>query len=366
MKFFLIKSIIFIIAITPILFFPAAVLMYGKEYLSTKEVVQIQKKDPRVLYGFAYTAESFYSYKKLLVQENNPEIISLGTSRVMQFRKEFFTATTTFINAGGAGKSFETIESFIDTLPQTSHVKVIFLGLDDEVVILPYKSKEIVKEKITPVRFTQIVISMGRRIYLDYFSHKFSINELIQRGNSTPHIGISAIIHGGGFRSDGSYCYGVPMPDVDRLKNVNGQVKLDVKKLREDHVEHTKIISQNSKILLRILEKAKKRNIIIIGFLPPLHPKLYEIRKNNSDHILILKNLKKVFDDVEMPFFDLSDINLYDSVDTEFVDSIHGTDLMYMKIIRYMASHITTLNPYVNLNFLNKSIKSSKGDFLNF
>ena len=51
------------------------------------------------IYGTALNSNTFY-YKLELIKQVKPKIISLGSSRVMQFRKDGFK--TSFSNAGGA------------------------------------------------------------------------------------------------------------------------------------------------------------------------------------------------------------------------------------------------------------------------
>ena len=57
---------------------------------------------------------------------------------------------------------------------------------------------------------------------------------------------------------------------------------------------------------------------------------------------------------------------LFDGKNTEFVDAVHGTDLMYLKMFMYMAERSKSIRNYVDIDKLNFFLKESTGDFLSF
>ena len=65
---------------------------------SYSDIVKRQIKNDSI-YGTSLNQNTF-SYKLELIKNVAPKIIALGSSRIMQFRKEDFN--TSFINAGGA------------------------------------------------------------------------------------------------------------------------------------------------------------------------------------------------------------------------------------------------------------------------
>jgi hypothetical protein len=65
-------------------------------------------------------------------------------------------------------------------------------------------------------------------------------------------------------------------------------------------------------------------------------------------------------------FFNLSDITLYGGKDSEFLDLIHGGDLVYAKAVLYMASRNAPFRKYVDVYNLQKIIKETQGDFIGF
>ena len=62
-----------------------------------------------------------------LIKQVKPEIIALGSSRVMQFREDSFNKK--FVNAGGAMNSLSEF-NFFEKMYEFHNPKYIILGLD--------------------------------------------------------------------------------------------------------------------------------------------------------------------------------------------------------------------------------------------
>jgi hypothetical protein len=363
MKQFIIKTILFSLPLLLVVIFPAAVLLVGKEDMSMQKVAELQIADPGTLFGFAYNELSFIPYKELLVQQRKPQVIALGTSRTMQFREAFFNASSTFVNAGGAGKSLGDIKLFIDGLPKDSTTSLLIIGLDQEMLFSsPYLYESRVEER-GPLFFIRLFGTHVRRIYLDYLTHKYSLSELTTASQETKNIGLSALIYGNGFRYDGSYEYGEQKKEVRRLERVASQIDAQVEKLKEstEGVVGT-IPVDNLEMLEEIAQMAKEKKLQLVVFLPPYPTKINNVIENKFLYTSISLILKKY----DAALFDFSSIASFGGKDSEFVDAIHGTDLMYAKMSLYMANHFPVLAHYFDLGALRKMIQQASGDFLSF
>ncbi len=364
-----IKKILFFTLPTLLLFaIPAFVIFEGREYFSTKDVVEVQLEHPESIFGFAYNDISFYPYKELLVATKNPKVIALGTSRVMQFREQFFTEEAQFVNAGGAGKSLADMERFISSLPAKSGIGVIILGLDMELFTEKGSVSEN-KERLLPVRFVTTVIPMSRRIYLDYLSGKLHIENIIAANNTTNNIGLSALLFKNGFRSDGSYQYAGAMTNPDRLSYIETEFKQAVSKIKDDgdkdRAEQMAYLEQNSQIVNRVLIAAKQKGITVIGIMPPYPTSVYkEMLLRDKLLPLVTNSLSDTFKAQGMPFLDFSSIETFGGRDTEFVDGIHGTDLMYLKMM-FKLKERKDVKGYINEERLRGLLQNAEKDFLN-
>lgn len=374
MFFFIKKILIFSLPVSLIFVFPAIVIFLGREYISHPDVVQTQMNFPEVIFGTAYNSESFTTYKRFLVEEKKPKIIALGTSRVMQLRKEFFKEPETFVNAGGAVKTLEDIDFFIKNLPIDNKVEVIILSLDQNMFYENLTSKEGGEESVLPVRLMRLG-SMSRKIYLDYMTHKFTLTELINKYDNSKNIGLIALTEGDGFRSDGSYRYNKAPYKQSRNDTVSIEIQQKINDIKQNTPEISSkqkhLFNVNLELLSNILDLCEQKNIIVIGFTPPLPEPIYQTMSNTVglDKEMVTtvpEEVLNIFTEHDSDFYDLSSPMVFGGNETEFVDTIHGTDVMYLKIMLYMSERTDVLDKYTDSKFLRIVIQNTKQDFLSF
>jgi hypothetical protein len=368
------KIFLFLLPVSLIFVFPAMIAFFGREYVSPHSVVQAQINFPEVLSGTAYNSESFIPYKRLLVDAKKPTVVALGTSRVMQIRKEFFKDSEAFVNAGGAAKTLGDIDLFIRELPPDDNVKVLILSLDQNMFYKDTFSHEDRGELILPVKLMKLG-SMSRKIYLDYATHKFSLTELIDKHDNSKNIGLIALTQGDGFRSDGSYRYNQASLNLNRNDSVSIEIQQKIdgvkKNSREASVYQKQQLDANLKLLSDILDLCEQKNITVLGFMPPFPEPVYQAMLDTSgldnEMVTIMpKEVANVFIEHNSFFYDLSSPTVFGGKKTEFVDVVHGTDLMYLKIMVYISEHTDILDEYVDSEFLKETVKNTKQDFLQF
>src|SRR5690242_11140193 len=95
-----------------ILAFPLAVLWMAGEYMPLAEVAALQRRGITSLYDPAYS-NGWRHLKQVAAPMRHPAIAAIGTSRVMQFRSEFFRDPSSFYNAGGAIYELPQLNEFL-------------------------------------------------------------------------------------------------------------------------------------------------------------------------------------------------------------------------------------------------------------
>lgn len=372
---FINKIIFFLLPLSVVFIIPVAVLTLSKEYFSVDQVIEAQKKHEDSLFGFVYNDQSFIPYKQALVEYKKPEIIALGTSRVMQFREEFFINQGTFINAGGGAKNLSDVKQFIQNLSSTSSIKIILLGLDQDMFTSKKNTPSpsyISKETNSFDIWKHVLFTNVRKIYVDYAHQKYSLQELLQR-QSGYSVGIAAIIGGDGFRADGSYRYGHIIEEKDMAPRVEQQIQDTLSAMKYGRYASfmtSGYEEKNMGILRNILELAKSKHVEIVGFLPPYPHKLHAYMKNDKEYsgtIMILpKQIEQVFSETKFTFFDFSDPESFRAPDTEFVDNIHASDKMHVRMLIVMAGNTPSLKKYVDVKMLRTMLNTHKGDIFAF
>lgn len=376
MLLFLKKIILFLIPVGVIFAFPIYIIIMAREYISIDDAVTIQARIPTAIFGFGYDDISQISYKEKLIAVKNPTVIALGTSKVMQIRKEFFIQPDKFVNAGGAGRTFGDMEILIQNLPQESNIKIIILGVDQEMFYRSYDSGTVRKDTDGLIRFIKILSMMSRRVYLDYFSHKYVLSDLINNARINSNIGLPAILYDSGFREDGSYKYGQAEHNPDRKEKVFKEIdavaaQTKIAKLYESEGEENSQLEINIQALKRILDECKKRNITVIGVMSPYPTPIYEAMKQSKglaykESVVLPDKVRAIFASYTNPFFDLSSLTTFSGKEGEFVDSIHITDVSQLRTIIYIAEHTKILDSFVDIIKLKEILQKSKSDFLSF
>lgn len=372
MKKFIIKVSIFLISTSIFYIFPVAVLFIGRETFSGHDAVLQQQKHPEALVGYAYGVQSFIPYKEALVTGRDANVIALGTSRVMQFRKEFFKDQDRFANAGGAATSFTDVKNFIDFLPNDGKKRFVILGFEKEFFLKTPQETGVRKgdsaENNTPKRIAYLLLASTRRIYIDTLS-KYSITSLWNLSKNNNDVGIMATVEDDGFRSDGSRLYkNIKKTDLESW--AKNEIHIRAGEYRDDkYTAPTDDLSiqNNLEMLSTILETCKKKNITLIGFNEPYPTEAYNAIQESSDtsrKIMneIPKEVSKMFSQYSFPFYDLSKIDTFGGSDREFIDNIHGSDLMNARIVLFMGTHNKEVENIIDENGLKKMINKYNGN----
>lgn len=354
--------------------FPVLVLYTAREYVSINDIVSTQKEYSDSIYNFAYNGLSHLAYKQALIDEHKPTVVVLGTSRVMEIRKEFFTQQELFVNAGCpcSAKTLGDVAFFIDNLQASTSIQVILLGLDREMF---YKKENRSVDVETPqiLALKDALFVTFKNIYLDALTHKYAFSTLYKESQATNHIGLQALVHGNGFRFDGSYVYGKEQADPHRNSHVADLIRFEqeaiVKTNHQETQEERELVSYNLRKLDGLIQQAQQKGITVIGFtLPypePVYQDMSKVEGVYKDMITTLPSaIGEVFRAYGMEFFDIPSPRALGAKDTEFIDSLHGTDLMALRMVVYMGERSKTLRAYISMQTLKTMIKNTQGDFL--
>ena len=376
MKTFIFKCFLFVIPLGFVFVIPLFVVWLGREYFDANTTALYQQAHPGSVVGFAYSTESARPYKVALINARHSTVIALGTSRVMQFRKEFFKDQNTFTNAGGAVTSFSDIISFINEMPEVrpGETKTVLLGIDQEAFLKPLSDVGTRKGDSVDtrdlLRIGYIIVSGSRRMYTDQFT-KFSLWQLYKARMTTSSIGVAALIQDDGYRDDGSRIY-KSMSDPNIMEIAQRQIEARAKEIEIDQFVPNNaddLISGNIQLLSHALDIAHAKGITIIGFMQPLPTKEYDATlvssiSNQKTVTEIPSTAKKVFTEHGYVFDDFTRLDSFGGKDVEFIDRIHGSDLMYAKLTLLLTKEDPSFGKLVNIDLLKTAIKASTGIFL--
>lgn len=369
-----VKFILFLLPVGILYLVPAYMLHIGREWMSVTSVAQEQQSDASMLLSTAYAPQSIAPYKIALINIRKPHIIAVGTSRTMQIRQEFFADQKAFTNAGGVGYTVTDIARIVDALPADASSTMIIIGIDREIFLKKPGTQSDFAESSLPVRVAEGLSSI-RRIYLDLLHKKVSFTTLTKNAASSTSVGIAALMTGNGFRQDGSYSYAQSKTMPHLQDDVATAVAQTVDAIHSDHYIDPLMKSMtdaNLAVFDALLQNAHKKGITVIAFLPPYPTPIYTAmhENTNSSYGYLVNTLPQQLQDIfaknDATFFDFPTADTFGGTESEYVDAVHGTDLMAARMMLYMAAHNDALASSLHTTFLRTSIAHAKGNFLPF
>lgn len=368
-KFFIKTIFLTMIGFGLTLMLPIYYLVVNNEMISYKKIQEMQK-DNNVKLGFQFRDfKDEMGYKLYHYLNNDYKVISLGNSRVMQFR-EFFFKKNIFYNLGGMIQDLEDYSKFIEFLPKEKLPEVIILSMDHFFFNDNFPKSHIINmQKLTNEKnIMEIIFDLKRilKINKQFFSDYISNN--ILRIQIKKNIGYLANRTNSGFVSDGSYYYGkIIKEDPSIVEKIEDSLKrIEEKRSR---FELGKEISNISlKEVDNFLKICRGNNIEIIGFLPPYSDYVLEkmaLEKENYVYVFFLfEKLKEIFQKYNYQLYDFTSIRKNDGKDNEIIDGFHGTEVYYLRIFIKMLENNKKLQQYSqDKEILKEYLKNRKSEY---
>jgi hypothetical protein len=300
-----------------------------------------------------------YDYKKAMYQHMKPAVLVIGSSRVMQFKKEFFADP--FFNVGGAMNNLNEGFSFLQEAFQVHVPEVVIIGLDywwfnDKAIkptleikppkrashrislrsyLLPYKW--LYEKKITPTQYAQRLNPWG-----------------LFRPDWSKGIGVDGILNNNGFASDGSYAY--TKTATGKETSIDEKFHQSLSRLQSggDRFEYGQQVNeQHFEQLLNMVNFIENQGAKVVLFIPPLAPTVVNQMHALQDEFRFIDDLRLKLKTADLDFADFHDGNQLGS-DCEFIDGIHGGDITFAKILLEIGKRDHAFENYVNIVYLQR------------
>lgn len=332
------------------------------EHNSFESIVQRQLKYNSI-YGTALN-ENVFAYKLELINQTKPKIIALGSSRVLQFREEFFTHS--FINAGNAMNTLKEGKLFLEEVLQFHKPEIIILGLDIWWFHSSYPNYK--RGEYLNIKGTNINGAKVRDIFkLIYDKHFFQPQYLLDNHfianpySNLDSLGLNAIYNGRGFFKDGSYLYGEIFKDEKtkdaKFADTFFRIAQGINKF--DYASH--IDKERSQDLLDMLHFLENHHVQVVIFIPPMSPSVYQTMQNKQEKYAYIDELFATLQEYRIPFFNYHNPAVLHNDDCEFLDGFHGGDIFYARILADMAHNNEILKSYVNMPYILSLLATHQG-----
>jgi hypothetical protein len=357
MSLFFKKILLLCAILLLIIAYPLYLLIKAGEFIDPDTIVARQLKE-RNTFHQAYTDESGY-IKLQNVRIREPEVLVLGSSRVMGFRSFFFRNPDAFYNASRGAQSAKGLNNFLDSIPH-AYPKVLIVSLDQ------FWFNEKSKDSAFPMSLdnnyaiTSTVFSSFKRVCFDILRGKASFGKI---NAPNKDMGLFAIMRNEGFRYDGSFKYNKPpAPGEDSLYKFKETYESIAN--GTNHYEHGSIVNPAEvKELETFLTKCQQKNIHVVAFLPPYTPDVWQkLLQHKAQYQYLFKlraMLPAVFSKYPHSFADFSDIAKIGGTNMEAFDGLHVSENTNLRMMIEMCNKDTVLNKYCDVAQLQKLLKNA-------
>lgn len=354
-----------IILVLPIGLLNYVFLKNSGELLPPGDIVKKQFETDGI-YGSALH-NNHYIYKYALFQKIKPEIIIVGSSRVLTFREQFFESP--FLNMGRTVGFALELERFVDDMLLNEYKpKFFLLGIDfwwanpNMRNALNFDHLNIQGGELSSAALLAPTKWLIKNKFSFYFFYK-TVTKSILDDEKSNKFGLSALVKGDGYAKDGSYYY---TSTVFGKKNTADYKFMDTIRrinLGTSQFRYSQYIDDKTFLVLkRVVEKIKSANIQLITFLMPLPPVVYDHMLLHVDNYLYIEKFRRKLYELGTLHFDYHNPETVRTNDCEYIDGFHGGEIVSARVLKKIASSKNILlNQYVNINYLEEFIAKNEG-----
>lgn len=373
MKKFFFKFALYLLPFFLYAFAATVILSLSGELMPLKHMIKAHNDVMRnVLVGTAYS-NRIKALKLAAILERKPEIIVLGPSIVLQFRKEFFKNPDTFYNAGHMADLPQHFNIVLDHIPASSQPKIIILG-PSHLYFNPHHDTYRGPDEQNYFRTAKLIdiwFQGQRKVFRDLVNNNADLKTLFTTARGGNKIGLNAVVNNNGYRNDGSYLYGKLIADPKSSNDyyfgdTSGRID------RGDRMfEWSKDVSQPAADEIEMfLSQCKKRGIYVIGFLPPFpHAMYHKMQRLGEKYEYIFKleeTLRPLFEARGYSLYNFSDLAELGGNDRETLDGFHCSEKAYLRLFIRLVENELLLKEYADIEYLKGKLKATNNPYLVF
>lgn len=324
----------------------------------------------RILYGSAVTNGAAIKFK--IVEEKQPKVMAIGSSRVMQFRDNYFHGES-FYTMGGTVGSIEDAQIVFDRVKKLCKPDVVILGVDlwwlnpNFAHVISIDAQENIQNSISKKMF-QMWSFMATNSEMRQMVFRPDKIKAVDDLGGRENVGLSAAAKSNGYRmGDGSYQYGELIAGKiaskeelfkdthNRLQNKNRRFEA------AEDIDYEELAKLES-----LIAAMQAEGCHVIVFLPPFPDEIYSILAHDDNWRYMMKNFEGSVSEYcrnqQVQFYDFSNVLWFGSNDDECIDGFHGSEVAYAKIARAMCQD-EVFARYVAQEYLDKIIASPTNRF---
>ena len=336
--------------------------------LAVERAVETQARGDFAIFGSGIS-QDFVDYKLQLYAKVRPEIVAIGSSRVMQFRERCFARK--FLNMGGVAGNLPVLRSTLDAMLAIHKPEAVILGLDFWWFMPTWNPNPFQEEPPTSGSYTYSLANL-KKPWDWLVTGKISFADLLRPLTGdfrSDRFGIMAQQTDDGFATDGSWyntaeSTGQKAPFDYQFRDTTSQVLNGSKAFYHVPAGLPAPSQAHLDAFAEISCRLQSRGIRTFVFIAPLSDRIYQIMREQKEKYPHLFGLAEALHARGLNVLDLSNPRSLGANDCEFIDGFHGGEITYLRVLRSLCDQWSALLAYVQIDKVNSAIAQWKGHVL--
>lgn len=337
--------------------------------LTSIEVVVETQQVHGGLYGTALHP-NVYPYKMELYAARNPEIVAIGSSRVLQFRQSQFDRP--FANLGRTVNYPAEAVKLVQDMLAIGAPRMVLFGIDHYwfnpafTTALDFRTHQLRGGNLTPdALMTPFRWLLDDKVTPSTY-REFLLGKVSRATNGAPLFGVLAILEGSGYGADGSWyydnqVYGRRAAEDPSFQDTLGRIATSSSQFRHGQ----SVDGQRFEDIQRAIELLTDAGVQVITFVPPMASPVTEAMTARGADYLYADIARARLSDLRTRHFDFLEISSLDANDCEFIDGFHGGDVIAARILKTIAAREETgLTSFINIPNIERTISNFPGHAL--
>ena len=341
----------------------------GEAFRDLQPTLQQSLKTNRGLIGFAWNEQNYPWMKhQALLMLPRQDVLAVGSSRVLQFRREMFLCP--FWNAGYSILTTSDFSTFLSLLPADRHPRILLISLDQWM----FNSAWIAESgHTTPDRWTNNPsnnLRTGLRLLPDVLADvargRIEITPLLQHRPDAPW-GLNAWQNAKGFRPDGSFAYGrqVQQRLTSDPRTPDFQFAGTLRRIAggSDRFQFGDTPDQQALSSLQaFLRTCSDLNIHVVAFLPPFADTVSSVLQKSGRHQyleLLPTALQQVFTNTSHELHCFPTLASLGADDSEAIDGFHAGEKATLRQLLQMLQQGSALNQCCSTEQLQRDLAAA-------
>jgi hypothetical protein len=318
------------------------VLVRTGDFMAEADIVRFQREAGKPCMFSEYGKQNEALYKFELYRATKPEIIALGSSRVLELNARQFSVP--FVNLGRVMTDIKRGDSAVEELLKIHKPKFMLIGLDQYWFNPNWSEAGVAKVKLTPsdpndpraiMRLLGLVVSEG--LWSEVW-------RALQQGPEC-QLGISAKRYLSGYAADGYRYYGHMLTSGEEAEDKNLKMTLGRIKDGTRRFERGATVSQSQfEFLLQMHARLEREAVPHLFYFPAFSPTAQKVMSEDGGYGYLTALTEKLKTS-GLPFAEANDPAL---ADCDFLDGFHLGDAAQARALGLLAQTDSRLHPFVN------------------